>query len=208
MTHAHRWPRDTGDPRPDPVRRQTGIEHHEGQPVHDEAPQRRHVVARFGRELSQQEHLRTRRLGIAEHVDPRLLVLGHAVARPIGWRSDGSTRLAGLTLRGRSEVLPHLGLDHLGVEVPHGDHGHQVGPIPAPVELSQALHGCVFDDLRQPNWASLGIARVAKNQRKPVVLKTRSKTPTEAPFFQDYAALKLDLVRRSNVMAKAQSLRI
>ena len=88
-------------------------------------------------------------------------------------------------------MLPHLGLDHLGVEVPHGDYGHQVGPIPALVELSQALHGCVFDDLRQPNWASLGIARVAKDQRKPIVLKTRSKTPAYAPLFQDDATLQL-----------------
>ena len=47
----------------------------------------------------------------------------------------------------RRKVLLDLCLEGLDVDVSHGDEGHEVGPVPSPVEINQALGGGVFDHL-------------------------------------------------------------
>ena len=120
---------------------------------------------------------------------------GDVDARPVGGLSGGGALLCGLALRRRREVLLHLGLDILHVEVAHGDDGHQIGPVPALVVSAQALHGRVLDDLGAADRSAAGVERGAEEEVEQVLLEARVEPLVEAPLLQHHATLELDLFR-------------
>ena len=91
-------------------------------------------------------------------------------------------------------MTSNLGLDHLGVEVTHGDHGHQVRPVPALVKLLQAIYRRGFYDIGKAYWGPFGVARRPVEQRVKIILQARVEALSSAPLFQNHAALQLHLV--------------
>ncbi len=88
-------------------------------------------------------------------------------------------------------MLFDLGLDDRRVKSPNRHDRHVAGPIPAAVEIDQALDRSVFDDLGQTDRRALGVERVAEYEREQIVLQARTESLAEPPFLQDHAALKV-----------------
>ena len=173
---------------------QPRVQHHEGQLLDRRAAEGRHVPAGLGGDLANQDELGAGRLGVGEDVDARRVVVGDREARPVGGVRDGGALGGGLALGRRREVLADLGLDQRRIEVAHGDHGHQVGPVPALVVGPQLLHGRGFEDLGQADRAAVGVAGGAEEQREQVGLEARREPLIQAPLLEHDAALELHLV--------------
>ena len=99
-----------------------------------------------------------------------------------------------LTLGRWGKVLLDLALDGLGIEVAHCDNSHQIGPVPALVEILQALGGGVLDNFREANGTPFGVLRVAKNYPEQVVSEAGVEALSQTPFLQDNASLQLHLI--------------
>ena len=93
------------------------------------------VLTGFGSEFTYEDQLSCGCFGIGEHVYARLVVCRDIEGGPSRGRTDGSAFLYGFAVWRGGEVFFHLGLDKLGIEVTDGDDGHEVGPVPAFVEL-------------------------------------------------------------------------
>ena len=115
-------------------------------------------------------------------------------ARSFGGGSDCCEVLVSLTLRRGRKVLLDLGFDQLGIEVAHGDNSHQIGPVPALVEILQALGGGVLDNFREADGAPFGVLRVAKNYLEQVVSEAGVEALSQTPFLQDNAPFQLHLI--------------
>ncbi len=175
---------------------QTRVQHREGEPLRHGALECRHVLPGVGGQLDDQCQLRSGRLGVGEHVDARLGVVGNREARPLGGGRDGRPLLERLALGRRRKVLLHLGLDQFRVEVADDDNSHQIGPVPALVVGPQLLDGRGLDDLGQANRVPLGVSRRAEQQGQQALLPARGEPLVDAPLFQDDLALQLHLLRR------------
>src|SRR5712691_1180753 len=84
-------------------------------------------------------------------------------------------------------------LDRRRVEVADGNHRHQVGAVPIRVELSQSSGADVLNDLRAPDRRAVRIARAFQQYGHLRIAQARLGAQTEPPFFEDDAALLLDL---------------
>ena len=174
---------------------EAGIEHHECQSFDHVTPKCSHVITRIRGKLSDQDELGTGRLGIGEHVDEWVLMARNVEARSFGGGSDSGGFLSDLALRRWGKVLLDLALNRLGIEVAHGDNSHQIGPVPALVEILQALGGGVLDNFREANGAPFGVLRVTQNYPEQVVSEAGVEALSQTPFLQHNAPLQLHFLR-------------
>ena len=140
------------------------IEHHEGKAFQDIAPECRQVLTLVGGEVSDEDKLGAGRFCIGKDLDTRIVVAGDIESGPFGRGCDGCALLGSLAFGRRREVLLHLGLDLLNIEVTHRDYGHQVGPVPTLVVFDQALYRRVFNDIRESYRGPVGVTRGPEKQ--------------------------------------------
>ena len=92
-------------------------------------------------------------------------------------------------------MRPDERFDLRRIEVAHGDHRHEIGPIPIRVELLQTVVRERPNDVRLSDGEALGIARVLEQDGQLHVQHAGACAEAHAPLFQDDAALFLDLGR-------------
>ena len=151
----------------------------------DAAAEGGHGAPRSHRPLVQHRHLRLQRLDVGRDGHPRRVVERHL------------QRLARTGIgRGREalEAASDHALDGFPVEVPHGDHRHEIGPVPVPVEPLESRGGSRFQHLGLPDRQAVRIEGALEQDGELGVEHPGLRPPPEPPLLDHHSALGVHLL--------------
>ena len=118
----------------------------------------------IGDEVSDEDELGAGGFSISKDLNTRLVVARDVESGLFGGGCYGGALLVSLAFGRGRKVLLHLGLDLLNIEITHSDDGHEVGSIPTPVVVDQALYRSVFNDFRESYRGPVGVERGPEKQ--------------------------------------------
>ena len=143
------------------------------------------AFGRDGRQLADQLEDRLRVFGIGDDQVAGVVVGGHVKRR-------ARVRVGRLGQIGEA-FSDHL-LDRVHVEVAHGNHGHEIGPVPRLVVAPHGLRGRSAHDLHVADGLAVGVAGIAEEHRQQLLADAaRRVLIAQPPLFHDHAALRIHL---------------